>query len=291
VNYFTIWEKNKTAIHNVAIKVAIPISVATAGLAVAQSPTKPTFFYSRPSELQFSCAVSLNAQEEALVSKLSMGSIEERCAAARDLWKGHSCRYAGRVVEFTIDSASESAPMAALKRFVDESLKPEAILSEIREDNNLWGLWLACLRPHETLVPELLAELSKEPLNRPAVILALGKSGDKRALQPLLLLLEESDYRLPGDAANALGYMAFPEAEQKLIEALSTDNPWLKVNACSALGKIGSRLALPALHRIAADKRYTGAMSARSTASSAILAITKRNPKQAAPSNSEKPSN
>jgi len=271
--------------HNIAIKLAISISVVTAGPAVAEPPAKPAFFHSQPSELQFSCAVSLNAQEEALARMLSKGSVEERCAAAGDLWNGHSGRYAGRVVEFTMESASESDPMAALKRSVDDSLKPEVIIRELRKGDNLWGLWLACLRPHETLVPELLAELNKKQLNRPAVILALGKSGDQRALQPLLLLLEDSDYRLPGDAANALGYMAFPEVELKLMEALSRDNPWLKVNACSALGKVGSRRALPTLQRIANDKKYTGALSVRSTAASAIVAITKRNPEQDAPSN------
>jgi len=271
--------------HNLAIKLAILISGATAVPALAEVPPKPALFHSEPSELQFSCAVSRNAQEEALASKLSKGSEEERCAAAADLWNGHSRRHAARVVEFIVGSVSESDPVVGLKRSVDDRLKPEAILRELREGDNLWGLWLACLKPHETLVPELLAELSKEQRNRPAVILALGKSGDQRALQPLLLLLENSDYRLPGDAANALGYMAFPEVEPKLIEALSRDNPWLKVNACSALGKVGSRRALPALHQIANDKKYTGALSVRTMAASAIEAITKRNPEQVVPPN------
>ncbi len=275
--------------HNFAIKLAIIFSVAAVRPAIAEPPVKQAYFRSEPTELRFSDAASRNAKEEDLASRLSKGTMEERVAAAGDLWNGHSRRHAGRVLKFILGSASELAVGTNLKRSIEDSLKPEAIFRELRDGDNLWGLWLACLRPHESLVPELLAELNKEPPNRPEVILALGKSGDKRAVQPLLQLLGNSNYRLPGDAANALGYMAFPEVEQNLMEALSRDNPWLKVNACSALGKVGSRRALPALQRIANDKRYTGALAVRYTAASAIEAITKRNPEQAAPSNGDKP--
>jgi len=254
------------------------MSVATTEPTAAQSAMKSTFVYSDPSELQFSCAVFLNAQEEALAGKLSKGSAEERVAAARDLWNGHSRRHAGHVIEFILGRTSQTDSMAALKHIVEDSLKPEAILRELRQDDNLWGLWLAFLHPHEALVPDLLADLIKKPQNRPEVILALGKSGDPRALQPLLHLVDDSDYRIPGDAANALRYMTFPAAEQKLIEALSRDNGWLKVKACSALGKVGCPRALPALERIAKDRRSTGALSIRSTATCAIEAIVKRNP-------------
>ncbi len=269
--------------HGFAVNLAISISMMAVGQVLAGPLKNPPFFYSQPGELQFSCAVMLNKQEEALARKLDKGSVDERCAAARELWTGHSGRHAQRVVELTLASAPESQSLSALKRFVDDSLKPEAILREIRDGDNSWGLWLACLKPHESLVPELLVELNKKKLNRSAVILALGKSGDKRALQPLLELLKDPDHRLPGDAAQALGYLAFPEVEQELVDALSTDNPWLKVKACSALGKVGSRRALPALQRIANDQRYTGALSVRSGAEAAIQAIVKRNPEVESP--------
>ena len=51
--------------HNFTIRLAILMSVATTEPTAAQSAMKSTFVYSDPSELQFSCAVFLNAQEEA----------------------------------------------------------------------------------------------------------------------------------------------------------------------------------------------------------------------------------
>ncbi|MEO5716241.1 MAG: HEAT repeat domain-containing protein [Luteolibacter sp.] len=275
---------------NFIIPFAAIVSVRLIEPTDAQPALKDAFVHSNPVELQFSCAMFPNAREEFVASKLAKGSSDGRTAAARELWDGHSRRHARLVMEFISESAPRTASMTAFERIVEDSLKPEAILRELREGDHLWGLWLAFLRPHETLVPDLLADLMN-PTNFPEVILALGKSGDPRSLQPLLQLLDSPDDRIPGDAANALGYMAFPEAEQKLIEALSRDNGWLKVHACSSLGKVGSRRALPALERIASDQTYAGALSIRSAAASAIESITKRNPEHATPPDGGKPAN
>ena len=82
------------------------------------------------------------------------------------------------------------------------------------EGDYLWGTWLAFLRPHEQVVPTLLAALKDKPdRTLPAgrkgkseffseTMLALGNSGDARALKPLLELLKSDDYRIAGDAAN-----------------------------------------------------------------------------------------
>jgi HEAT repeat protein len=110
----------------------------------------------------------------------------------------------------------------------------------------------------------------------PETMLALGNSGDARALGPLLELLKSDDYRIAGDAANALGYMANAEAERRLIEALAGDNGWCQVNACGALAKFGTRKALPALEKLARDERYTGALDVKGMAEGAIERITKR---------------
>ena len=94
-------------------------------------------------------------------------------------------------------------------------------------------------------MPELLTGLDKKDF-LPETMLALGNSRDMRALQPLMERLESEDYRTAGDAAKALGYLGFPEVEPKLIAALAPDNGWRQVNACSALVKLGTALALPA---------------------------------------------
>jgi len=259
----------------------MPLMVAAIGMAADQASQKSTVFSNAPRELQFSCSIALNAREEALAKDLKGGPIEKQIASASELWQGHSRLYAQKVIGLLSTSPSQTDAFVTLKQTVDTSLKPESILQELREGDYLWGAWLAFLRPHQDIVSELLANLSKKPAYQAETILALGRSGDRRALEPLYQLLGSPDYRTAGDAAQALGYMAMPEAEPKLIEALSRDNGWLKVKACLALGKVGTRQALPALERIAKDKRYAGALSIRDTASSAIEAIVKRKPEPA----------
>ena len=163
-----------------------------------------------------------------------------------------------------------------LQREVDASVRPEAILRELREGDYLWGTWLAFLRPHKDFVPALLAGLKDKPKVLPETMLALGDSGDPRAIEPLLALLGSEDYRTAGDAAQALGYLGVPEAEPKLIVALAEDNPWRQVNVCGALAKMGTRRALPALESLAKDNRYTGALNVRGMAEYAVKKIKMR---------------
>ena len=171
-----------------------------------------------------------------------------------------------------------------LQRDVEASLRPEVILRELKDGDYLWGTWLAFLRPHEQLVPTLLAGLEDKPgvVGKsksemfPETMLALGNSGDPRALAPLLKLLTSKQYQIAGDAANALGYFGNADTEPVLIEALAWDNGWRQLHASIALGKFGSTKALPALDAVAKDDRYTGALSVKSMAAEASEQIRKR---------------
>jgi HEAT repeat protein len=107
-------------------------------------------------------------------------------------------------------------------------------------------------------------------------VLALGNSGDRRALKPLLDLLKSKDYWTPGAAALALGYLGDPGAEPKLIDALAEDNSFRQVQACGALAKMGTRRSLPELEKLAKDHRYTGALNVRGMAAYAVEKIRKR---------------
>jgi len=164
----------------------------------------------------------------------------------------------------------------ALQREVEASFRPDRILRELREGDYEWGAWLAFLRPNKDFVPVLLAGLKKHPQSLPETVLALGNSGDPRALKLLLGLLKSKDYRTAGDAAQALGYLGDSEAESPLIEALATDNPWRQVKACGALAKLGTRRALPALNKLVKDDRYTGALNVKGMTQDAVESITKR---------------
>jgi len=231
--------------------------------------------YLTPEELQFSDASIGDSAEDEYAKQLADAEPADRLAAARGLWRGRSRRYAADVVKFLVGPPPGGEPYRAFQREVEAALRPEAILRELREGDYLWGTWLAFLRPQKELVPTLLAGLASKPKMLPGTILALGNSGDPRALGPLLELLKSKD-RTAGDAAQALGYLGNPDAELKLIEALAEDNSWRQVKACGALARMGTSRALPALEKLAKDDRYTGALNIKGMAEHAVASIKKR---------------
>jgi HEAT repeat protein len=239
------------------------------------------FSSSEPDELQFSCALVLDTREEACAKALVEEDAADRLAAARALWRGHSRRHAAKVLMYLAGPPPGGEEYRAFQREVESSLQPEAILRELRKGDYQWGAWLAFLRPRKEFVPTLLAALEDRPKMLPETMLALGNSGDPRALKPLLHLLKSKDYRTAGDAAQGLGYLGGPEVEPRLIEALGADNGWLQVNACGALAKLGTRRALPALEKLAKEDRYTGALNVKGMAQYAVASIKKRGKKSA----------
>jgi hypothetical protein len=163
--------------------------------------------YLNPPELQYGCWGTSNEQEDRYADQLAKGKPAEQLAAARALWLGHSRRHAASVIKFLAGPSPGGLEFGTLKQEVDAALKPEAILRELKEGDYLWGSWLAFLRPHKDLVPVLLASLKDKPGQLAETILPLGKSGDPRALDPLLKLLESKDGITDGFAAKALGYL------------------------------------------------------------------------------------
>jgi len=249
---------------------------AAADLLTAEEVQTGAFSSSLPAELQFSCALGLDSREEACAKILVEGDSADRLAAARALWQGHSRRHAAKVLKYLADPPPGGEEYRAFQREIEASFQPEAILRELRKGDYQWGAWLAFLRPHKDVVPTLLAGLKDKPTRLPETMLALGNSGDLRALKPLLDLLKSKDYRTAGDAAGALGYLGNSEVEPKLIGALAADNGWLQVKACGALAKVGTRRALPALEKLAKDDRYTGALNVKGMAQYAVENIKKR---------------
>ena len=144
-------------------------------------------------------------------------------------------------------------------------------MKELKDGDYTWGTWLAFLRPHNDLVPALLAALKDRPDARPETMLALGNSGDPRALDPLLALLKSKDYRTAGDAAQALGYLGDPKAEPALIEALAGKG-WPQLQASQALAIVGSPKALPGLEKLA-NGGSAGALNIAGAARDAIVRI------------------
>jgi hypothetical protein len=255
--------------------ILVPTLLLVEGVA-GQDAKTGAFTEVLPDELQFSDAIAFHEAEAALAKKLAVGDSTEQLSAARALWEGHSRKSATNVLRFVVGPPLGGDAFRAFQREVDAALQPDAILRELTAGDYRWGTWLAFLRPQKELVSTLLAGLKDRPRWHPETVLALGNSGDPRALEPLVTLLSNADYRTPGDAAQALGYLGLPEAEPSLVAALANENPWLRVKACDALAKIGTQEAVPALERLAKDNRYTGLLDVKGTAEFAIESITKR---------------
>ncbi|SRR5258708_4037142 len=233
--------------------------------------------YLCPAELRHGCVTLLGVTEETLRKRLADDDDPaERITAARALWRGRSRRYASDVLKFIAGPPPGGDDYRAFQREVEASLKTEAVLRELRGGDYLWGTWLAFLRPSRDFVPELIDGLKNKPEMLSETILALGNSGDPRALEPLVKLLQGKDYWIPGDAARALGYLGRPEAEPHLLDALAKGKGWLQVNACAAIGRIGTNRSLPALEQLARDDRYTGALNIKGMAKRAVEQIAKR---------------
>lgn len=235
-----------------------------------------SFLHLLPPELQFSCARLSDDMEDDLAKMLADGKPAHQLAAARELWERRSRRQAANVIKYLSGSPPGGEEFRRLQREVHHSLQPVAILHEMERGEYGWGAWLAFLRPHADLVPALLAAIDGQPKWKPETLLALGNSGDARALEPLLKALKSTDYQTSGHAANALRYFGSRSVEPQLIEALAEGNTWRQVNAIGALRELGSRHAIPALEVLASDNRFTGVFNLKRASQSAIDRINQR---------------
>jgi len=87
---------------------------------------------------------------------------------------------------------------------------------------------------------------------RSAAVRALGETGSRRAVEPLMGLLHDESSTMRGQAATSLaklGQVALPA----LIAALKDARPSVRVFAAHALGEIGSMEAVPALIEVVAS--------------------------------------
>jgi HEAT repeat protein len=76
----------------------------------------------------------------------------------------------------------------------------------------------------------------------------LGKTGDERALAPLLEALKFGNAYIRAVASSGLGYFGRQEAVPHLIEAFTNDpGVYVRCDAALALGRLGSEESLPVL--------------------------------------------
>lgn len=237
---------------------------------LAQAEAGGFLLPAEPMELQFGCVRRFDAAEDAWAELLDREDGRARAFAARVLWEHRARQHALRIFQL---SRSDPA-LATLRKLIDRETSPKRIVEFIVGKDPDWGLWLARVRPHPSLIPSLI-----DGLPDPAAMYALGISRDPRAKEPLVREALAGGYRSSGDAAKALGLLGDPSVEPVLIELLGRESGWGVVNAAMALEKIGTVAAIPALRRHAESNAYTGALSIRRSAQAAIKAIEARGSK------------
>ena len=232
-----------------------------------------------PKILQFSCAVMISPRAQKLAWQLENAKGPSQLGAAKELWRGHCRPHAEAVLKFLEDSKSQSPDFRDFRREVEISLQPESILNELKEGDFKWGAWLAYLRPHKSLVPVLLEALKNDPkkVKLAETLVALGKSNDKRAIEPLIQFLMSDGYYDSWAAATAIGLVEIevPGLEDQLLACLPKKRGLAAAEVCDVLGKIGTKKSLPKLQEIAAIK-YEGVIDVAGAAKRAIEKINQR---------------
>ncbi len=99
--------------------------------------------------------------------------------------------------------------------------------------------WDQCVALGAPALKPLLAVLKDSDLDvRKAAAYALGKIGDARAVESLVVALK--DVELREAASEALGKIGDARAVEQLIAALKDKNEWVRKAAAKALGQIGA---------------------------------------------------
>lgn len=103
----------------------------------------------------------------------------------------------------------------------------------------------------EPAVDPLIAVLSdrnqQSSYVRPQAALALGYTGNARAVDPLIKALQDEEWLVRSQAARALGYIGDLKAVEPLIEALDDEEWTVLGSVATALGKIGDPKAVDPL--------------------------------------------
>ncbi|MCD4684978.1 MAG: HEAT repeat domain-containing protein [Anaerolineae bacterium] len=103
------------------------------------------------------------------------------------------------------------------------------------------------LRLHFASVDRLLAALSDDEIVRYNVVEALGKLGDVRAVEPLIVALRDENMDVRRNAAEALGLIGDARAVEPLITALEGEDKWVCSRVAQALGQLGDVRAVKPL--------------------------------------------
>ncbi len=160
-----------------------------------------------------------------------------------------------KLVEALDEGAMRNAAREALLRAAGSAVPP---LIEYLEGKIVRGDPLAAVEILQELrdpraTPALIAELERGRIPQETVLLALRELGDKRALLPILGLLEDKDPAVRLRAMRTLDPLLRPESEAAdlIAERLTDEDPEIRLMAARYLGRMRARSAVPALSKMA----------------------------------------
>lgn len=176
----------------------------------------------------------------------------ERGRSGVERWAG----IAAGVYAFQLNASGESAP-SALYSSLCKQLQQAKSMDDIGAFSVAAGLF-----GNKQLVEDLLGRLetTTEDEARGYVALALGLLDDRRAIEPIQAVVQQSEYRpaLLKQAATALGLLGDREASRSLVAMLG-EAQGLATQAAlaSALGQIGDRDSIDLLVEMLGDATLT----------------------------------
>ena len=198
---------------------------------------------------------------EPLIEALKDEDEDARSFAADALGEIGDRRAVDALVKILKDGSAEVRESAAcaLGKIGDEKALPHLELIWEKEESKEVKVWVAYalfrIAKKEGTFEFLLDVLKDRDREvRWQAVLALGGTGDKRAVEPLMGVLKDigEDMLVRGSAANALVEIGEP-AVRPLIKALRDEDVEVRWNAAAALGKIGDRRAVKPLIKALKD--------------------------------------
>lgn len=135
-----------------------------------------------------------------------------------------------------------------IEYFLNEAATRELFLQLLRQPG-------AKIRYQASTLQTLIETLKhKDPSIRYDIADALGRIGDKTAVDALIPLLEDEDYDIRWRAADALGKIGDKTAVDALLLALKDKSSAVRSSAADALGQIGDKAAVDPLTQALEDE-------------------------------------
>ena len=147
----------------------------------------------------------------------------------------------GRIIDAVERASGEAVrPIVTVLGWLDDQAIPAALVRLLGAEEARHEVVEAFVRFGSSAVPLLVEQLrANDADTRRAAVLALGRIGDRRAVEPLIALLDERDSHLSASVASALARLGDPRAFEPLLTLLGHESVAVRQAVVGALNSIG----------------------------------------------------